>query len=60
MLYLFMGLLTLCYFYKKFDVPVFAESKKTTILNLLVIIVMVLIWPVFAVLEIIQRIRGEK
>lgn len=60
MLYLFMGILTLCYFYKEIDVPVFVENKKTTILNLLMVVTIILIWPLFIVLEITQRIRGVK
>lgn len=60
MIYLLIGILTFGYFYKKFDLPVFVESKKTTILNLLAVVGIVLIWPVFAIIEIIQRIRGEE
>lgn len=60
MIYLFIGILTFWYFYKKFGAPVFVESKKTTILNLLMVIIMVLIWPAFVVMEIIRRIRGEE
>ena len=60
MIYLLIGILTFWHFYKKCDLPVFVESKKTTILNLLMVMVMILIWPVFVVKEIIQRIRGEE
>lgn len=60
MIYLLIGILTFWYFYKKFGVPVFVESKKTTILNLLMVMAMILIWPVFVVIEIAQRPRGEE
>lgn len=60
MLYLFIGILTFWYFYKKFGAPVFVKNKKTTILNLLMVIIMILFWPAFVVVEIIRRIRGEE
>ena len=60
MIYLFMGILSFWYFYKKFDKPVFIESKKDTILNLLMVMAIILTWPVFIVAEIVLRIRGVK
>lgn len=60
MIYLFIGILSFWHFYKRWGLPVFVESKKITILNLLMIMVMILIWPVFVVAEIIRRIRGEE
>ena len=56
MIYLMIGVFVFLYFHKKFDVPVFVGSKKTTILNLLMIMTMVLIWPIF----ILEIIRGMK
>lgn len=66
MLYLLMGILSFSYFYKKWGLPVFVESKKITILNLLTTVVIILIWPAYVVSEIIIRIlhvlgiRGEE
>lgn len=60
MFYLLIGVFVFLYFHKKFDVPVFVESKKTTISNLMMVMIMILIWPLFIVLEITQRIRGVK
>lgn len=63
MLYLFIGILTFWYFYKKWSSVVFVKSNKITIIDLLVMMILILTWPVFVVseiIEIIQRIRGKK
>ena len=60
MFYLLIGVFVSLYFRKKFDVPVFVESKETTLYNLGVVCFMILFWPLFIVLEITQRIRGVK
>lgn len=60
MIYLFIGILTFWYFYKLFKVPIFVKSKKTTALNLGVVIIMILLWPVFIITKIVLRVRGEE
>lgn len=60
MLYLIIGVLTFWYFYKLFKVPIFVNSKKTTILNLGMVIIMILLWPVFIIMKIVHCVRGEE
>lgn len=58
MIYLLIGIMTVWHFYKKWGSP-FAETKKDTISNLLMVVTMILIWPVFLIIEAVLRIRGE-
>lgn len=60
MLYLIIGVLTFWYFYKLWEVPIFRKSKKTTVLNLGMVIIVILLWPAFIIMKIVHRVRGEE
>ena len=58
MLYLMFGILVFVYFYCKGGIPII--HKGNALLNLCSVLFMILLWPLFVVLEIINKIRGIK
>lgn len=58
MLYLILGIMTFGYFYCKWSIPII--HKGNTLLNLGGVLFMIVLWPLFIIIEIVNKIRGVK
>lgn len=60
MFYLLIGFFVFLHFHKKFGVPIITNNTNDTLYNLGMVCFMILFWPLFIVLELLNKIRGVK